>query len=199
MLPVVPSYLHLHRTCLTNLDPRLSSLASLANRQKVSLGKAVNLRCLPYVSTTLLTALPTSRQFVESQPAHYKAPQSRHFHDTFDTIDTIDTTRTRPIRQKDASMSTPTESTGKFKCTYKDCDMWFESEKYMRRHKKLSDEHDYCALCDMDFDDCDDLAKHKIFRPDKHNLACRICGAEFKSKSGLNRHIELVRRKTRSD
>ncbi|KAF2686662.1 hypothetical protein K458DRAFT_429632 [Lentithecium fluviatile CBS 122367] len=79
----------------------------------------------------------------------------------------------------------------KIKCTYEDCDLSFDTEKQMRSHKKYSSKHDYCAVCNMDFESCDDLAMHKVFRPDNHNLACRICGDEFKSKSGLNRHIEL--------
>jgi hypothetical protein len=78
------------------------------------------------------------------------------------------------------------------KCTYADCDLHFESEKEMKRHKKHDDDHDYCHKCDEDFDSYDDLAQHKIYRPDMHNKACRVCGQEFKSESGLKRHIELV-------
>lgn len=78
------------------------------------------------------------------------------------------------------------------RCTYADCDLHFASEKDMKRHKKHDDDHDYCHKCDEDFDSYDDLAQHKIFRPDMHNKACRVCGQEFKSESGLKRHIELV-------
>lgn len=77
-------------------------------------------------------------------------------------------------------------------CTYKDCDLHFESEKAMKRHKKHDDDHDYCDKCDEDFDTYDGLAHHKILRPDNHDKACRVCGQEFKSESGLKRHIELV-------
>ncbi|KAF3039260.1 hypothetical protein E8E11_005904 [Didymella keratinophila] len=77
------------------------------------------------------------------------------------------------------------------KCTYKDCDLHFDSERAMKSHKKHDDDHDYCHKCDEDFDSFDDLAHHKIFRPDTHNKACRVCGQEFKSDSGLKRHIEL--------
>lgn len=98
-----------------------------------------------------------------------------------------------------ATMPAPLELIKAFECTYKDCDLSFDTEKKMRKHKKVSEEHDYCAACDMDFDSYDDLAQHKIFRPDKHNLACRICGEEFKCKSGLKRHIELGSATTRHD
>lgn len=81
---------------------------------------------------------------------------------------------------------------GVFRCTFKDCDLSFDTERSMRRHKKFSEKHDYCGLCDQDFESYDDLAQHKIFRPDKHHLACRICGEEFKSKDGLKLHVETV-------
>lgn len=62
----------------------------------------------------------------------------------------------------------------------------------MKRHKRHSDEHDYCHKCDVDCLSFEELAYHKITRPVEHGLACRVCGDEFKSKSGLRRHIELV-------
>jgi hypothetical protein len=78
------------------------------------------------------------------------------------------------------------------RCTYKDCYESFDTESAMKRHKKYDDEHDYCHKCDEDFDDYEAFAYHKIVKPDEHNLACRVCGDEFKSKEGLKRHIELV-------
>jgi hypothetical protein len=80
----------------------------------------------------------------------------------------------------------------RIKCTYEDCYERFDTEKHMKSHKKHSDEHYYCHKCDEDFDDFEAFAFHKILVPDKHNKACRVCGDEFKSDSGLKRHIELV-------
>ncbi len=80
----------------------------------------------------------------------------------------------------------------RIKCTYPDCDLLFDSEKDMKRHKKHDENHEYCHKCDADFETYDDLAHHKIFRPDAHDKACRVCGMEFKSESGLKRHIEQV-------
>ncbi|KAF2126792.1 hypothetical protein P153DRAFT_321511, partial [Dothidotthia symphoricarpi CBS 119687] len=88
-------------------------------------------------------------------------------------------------------MPVPSEPIERVRCTYKDCNMHFSTEKAMRSHKKHSDEHDYCHKCDEDFDSYDEFAHHKITRPDMHNKACRVCGDEFKSESGLKRHIEL--------
>jgi hypothetical protein len=80
----------------------------------------------------------------------------------------------------------------RIKCTYDDCDQSFATEKGMRRHKIDDDEHEYCPKCDEDFKSIDDYVEHKIFRPDMHNKACRICGEEFKSTAGLRGHIEYV-------
>ncbi|OSS51762.1 hypothetical protein B5807_03370 [Epicoccum nigrum] len=77
------------------------------------------------------------------------------------------------------------------KCTFPDCDLHFNTVKDMKRHKKNDDDHDYCDKCDEDFESYDDLAQHKVIRPDMHDKACRVCGQEFKSTSGLRRHIEL--------
>jgi hypothetical protein len=89
-------------------------------------------------------------------------------------------------------MPAPIAADAGVKCTYKDCNMYFSSEKKMRQHKDGDDEHDYCAACDKDYDSYDDWVHHKILAPDKHELACRVCGEEFHSESGLGRHIELV-------
>jgi hypothetical protein len=78
------------------------------------------------------------------------------------------------------------------KCTYADCYESFDSEAAMKSHKKHSDEHDYCHKCDLDFSDFAAFAFHKLMRPIEHNKACRVCGDEFKSISGLKRHTELV-------
>ncbi|KAF1927554.1 uncharacterized protein M421DRAFT_101536 [Didymella exigua CBS 183.55] len=85
-------------------------------------------------------------------------------------------------------------TTSSHSCTYKTCDLQFESEKAMKRHKKYDDDHEYCDKCDEDFETYDELAHHKILRPDFHHKACRVCGQEFKSESGLKRHIELSHR-----
>lgn len=84
------------------------------------------------------------------------------------------------------------EAPDRVKCTYADCDLFFPDDRAMRRHKKYSDEHDYCHKCNEDYDSYEDYAMHKILRPDKHDKACRICGDEFKSNAGLKAHTELV-------
>ncbi|CAN9119496.1 unnamed protein product [Alternaria alternata] len=68
--------------------------------------------------------------------------------------------------------------------------MSFDTEKIMKNHKKNFDDHEYCHKCDEDFETFEDYAMHKITRPEEHGQACRVCGDEFKSTSGLKRHIE---------
>jgi len=77
-------------------------------------------------------------------------------------------------------------------CTYKDCSMSFDSIAEMKRHKKYSKEHDYCKKCDEDFESWDEYNLHKAFRPDNHGMACRVCGDEFKTMSGMKRHVAMV-------
>lgn len=70
--------------------------------------------------------------------------------------------------------------------------MSFDTVKAMKRHKKDSGEHDYCEKCDEDFETDADLSMHKAFRPDMHAFACRICGEEYKTASGMKRHVQSV-------
>src|SRR4051812_22309192 len=78
------------------------------------------------------------------------------------------------------------------RCTYEDCPVIFRSEKAMKKHKLNDPAHDYCRKCDLDFTSYDEFAQHKAFRPETPHKECRICGDEFRTKSGLYRHIDLV-------
>lgn len=82
------------------------------------------------------------------------------------------------------------------KCTYEDCYESFDTEKEMRRHKKRATEdgiHDYCHKCDIDCGNLKAFVLHKITKPKEHRKACRVCGEEFETVSGLKRHTERVR------
>lgn len=46
-------------------------------------------------------------------------------------------------------------------CTFKECTETFTSAKEMKKHKKHSDEHEYCHLCDIDFDEWETAIIHK--------------------------------------
>jgi uncharacterized C2H2 Zn-finger protein len=86
----------------------------------------------------------------------------------------------------------------------------------MRKHKKHNREHDYCAVCDMDFENWDEYSAHnaiysgrdaqgksvKEFLKAKeespkgnklHMYGCAKCGELFKTESGRQRHTDGVR------
>lgn len=77
-----------------------------------------------------------------------------------------------------------------FPCTYKGCNRRFDNEKSRRIHKEA--EHDYCKVCDEDFDDDEALHLHKM-QSEKH-VICNICGIEFMSEPGRDRHAQQVSR-----
>ena len=79
----------------------------------------------------------------------------------------------------------------KFKCTYKSCFAVFDSKVLLRKHKINSLDHDFCAVCDLDFDDDGALLVHKI--ESNRHITCPVCGADFKSEGGQAFHIEQVR------
>ena len=76
-------------------------------------------------------------------------------------------------------------------CTIKGCNENFPTLKLMKRHKKA--QHDYCKLCDKDFEDYDAYFQHKI-KSDSH-IVCEICGADFRTPDGKNEHFRQVRQR----
>lgn len=74
----------------------------------------------------------------------------------------------------------------KIKCTYANCYQRFDTAKEMKRHKKYGDEHDYCHLCDQDFEDWDEWAAHNaqwsgkdIFGKTAKQYACEKAEGTF--------------------
>lgn len=60
----------------------------------------------------------------------------------------------------------------------------------MKRHKSTAPDHEYCEKCDLDCETEDQLLIHKI-KSNKH-IVCPVCGIEFGSEGGRDRHIRLV-------
>lgn len=99
-----------------------------------------------------------------------------------------------------------TSSKLNFKCTYKHCTKYFETEKLMKRHKRDDPDHFYCKKCDIDCKDWNDLTKHKVammspwlgsrVKHDKDNspphIVCEFCGQDFKTFEGRKDHRRLV-------
>ena len=76
----------------------------------------------------------------------------------------------------------------KFPCSYMDCTRGFTSKTDKDNHKE--EEHDYCRLCDEDFDDFDGLLQHKI--ESEAHICCCVCSMDFRSEGGRDRHQRQV-------
>ena len=76
----------------------------------------------------------------------------------------------------------------KVPCTYEDCTRGFTKETDMKRHK--DEDHDWCRLCNVDC--VDDLAvlEHKV-QSERH-ICCDVCGEDFRSETGKERHMRQV-------
>lgn len=79
-----------------------------------------------------------------------------------------------------------------FMCSFPDCNRAFKSLGLLKQHKASDDAgHDYCRICDMDFEDDDALHLHKI-GSEKH-ICCEVCSEDFESESGRDRHMRQVK------
>ena len=76
----------------------------------------------------------------------------------------------------------------KVPCTYENCTRGFTKETDMKRHK--DEDHEWCRLCDVDCADDEALLMHKI-ESDMH-ICCAICGEDFRSDMGRDRHVKQV-------
>ncbi len=77
----------------------------------------------------------------------------------------------------------------KVPCTYEDCTRGFTKETDMKRHK--DEDHEWCRLCNVDCADDEALLEHKV-QSEKH-ICCDICGEDFRSENGKERHMRQVR------
>ncbi|KAL4787971.1 hypothetical protein BJX76DRAFT_353766 [Aspergillus varians] len=78
------------------------------------------------------------------------------------------------------------------RCTFSNCKLFFNTVQAMKKHKSTSPAHEYCTKCDLDCETEDHLIIHKI-KSTKH-IVCPICGIDFGSDSGRDRHIRLFHR-----
>ena len=61
-------------------------------------------------------------------------------------------------------------------------------ESEMKRHK--DEDHEWCRLCNVDCADDEALLEHKV-QSEKH-ICCDICGEDFRSERGKERHMRQV-------
>ena len=98
---------------------------------------------------------------------------------------------TEPSAKMDAGKATRSiKYNSNFPCTYEHCTRGFMNKKAFKDHKE--EEHDYCRDCDKDYDNWDELLEHKM-NSDNH-ICCGVCGQDFRSESGRDKHVRQVRR-----
>lgn len=97
----------------------------------------------------------------------------------------------QPISAGTQSPKTNYASERPFACTFPGCVKIFKSKKDLVKHKIADEEgHDYCKVCDLDFQNDESLHLHKV-ASEKH-ICCPICSEDFKSEGGRDRHCTQV-------
>ena len=86
-------------------------------------------------------------------------------------------------------VSRPIKYESNFPCTYEKCTRGFMTKKAFNRHKE--EEHDYCRVCDEDYEDGDKLFEHKM--SSRNHICCGVCGQDFQSEGGRDKHVRQVR------
>ncbi|KAL4939943.1 hypothetical protein BDV06DRAFT_28260 [Aspergillus oleicola] len=112
------------------------------------------------------------------------------------TINTGSTTNTLKTSKTTTTTATETPPPSSIKCTFPDCTFFFRTDKEMKKHKATYPEHEYCTKCDLDCDSEEMLLLHMI-KSNKH-IVCPICGIEFGSEGGRDRHIRQFHRTTQN-
>ncbi|KAL8725616.1 MAG: hypothetical protein Q9166_007251 [cf. Caloplaca sp. 2 TL-2023] len=92
----------------------------------------------------------------------------------------------RAVAERSSAVSASQASP--FPCPYTDCARGFQKEADLRKHK--NDEHDYCKVCDEDFEDDEAFHKHKIMS--ERHITCTVCSIDFKSEMGRDRHYNVT-------
>ena len=89
--------------------------------------------------------------------------------------------------QATASSTNPGNQPKSYPCPFPGCFLKFVSEAHLIKHKMSPEAgHDYCKVCNLDFEDDDAYHLHKL-NSDKH-ITCKVCSEDFKSEAGCKRH-----------
>ncbi|KAL2829193.1 hypothetical protein BDW59DRAFT_178538 [Aspergillus cavernicola] len=90
--------------------------------------------------------------------------------------------------EKSSTKGSPT----RIPCSYPNCNYFFSNLKEMKKHKTINPGHEYCARCDEDYEDEEQLFIHMI-KSNKH-IVCPVCGTQFGSEGGRDGHIRQFHR-----
>jgi hypothetical protein len=91
----------------------------------------------------------------------------------------------------------PESLKSRIKCTVAHCHQTFESVKLMKRHKQLdTGNHHYCSICDLDFEEFEELHDHFMqvdsAEVDDKHIICRHCGKKFHARETRDDHVRRV-------
>lgn len=90
-----------------------------------------------------------------------------------------------------SARSAQVDTNPRFLCPFPDCGESFPTNALLIKHKANPNSgHDYCILCDLDFEDDDAYHIHKM-SSEKH-ITCHICSEDFRSEAGCKRHMSQV-------
>ncbi|KAL8768778.1 MAG: hypothetical protein Q9209_005066 [Squamulea sp. 1 TL-2023] len=144
----------------------------------------------PQASSSKYTQWATSSTQSVSQPSGLP-PSSNSLAKAFPTIPNQasklpECSSLKPLTGSPSAVSASQSSN--FPCPYADCKRGFLKEGDLRKHKMQ--DHDYCKICDIDFEDDEAFHKHKIL--DERHITCTVCSLDFKSETGRDRHYNVM-------
>lgn len=147
----------------------------------------------PHRRQSSVTSTPSINEQADTRAAPHLRALSSHSTTSDESIASV-------VRPKGTSAAPPPKEVpltnfarnNPFACSFPDCKRAFKSLGLLKQHKASDDAgHDYCKICDMDFEDDDALHLHKI-GSEKH-ICCEVCSEDFESESGRDRHMRLVK------
>jgi hypothetical protein len=77
------------------------------------------------------------------------------------------------------------------------CFSKFKTEEELKAHKIKRDDHEYCEKCDIDFKSWAEHVEHRASSSEKVHITCGLCGLDFASGIGRQKHIAQVSRSDR--
>ena len=156
--------------------------------------------CLPSTKITNQRATkeqkppPSTEHISQTSPSEARKMLPHHLRSLAATKTAVNTSVNTQESESSGKMnagkaSRPIKFESNFPCTYEKCTRGFMNKKAFKDHKE--EEHDYCRVCDEDYDDGDKLLEHKV-NSDNH-ICCGICGQDFRSEAGRDKHVRQVR------
>ena len=134
-------------------------------------------------------ALAELKQFINEMRADLKAEEvAREYEKAQNSTEAISVGMLKRATALSRAEDLPAKFSEPYPCTYHECLRGYDTLKALKLHKK--EHHDYCQACDLDFEDDTALLRHKI-QSDRH-IVCPMCAQSFRSSQGRDAHIRQV-------